>query len=326
MKMKSKFVGFNVMVALALLAAGSMFTSCYDTENGDVNLPPKDSEPYVAPAPVYTIVGQVTDAVTGGPASDVIITFSGALTFDGVIKTDEDGNYRASKSVDGGASGTVTIKAEKDGKEISGDITVESTPNGETAVYIKNLRLNPPTFDDTEVKVKTDTKTDEETVEWQGEYPAEDNYVVGLDLVNNTDAPMTITQFFKVQDGAKLLSGAAPVTRAATRAIDPELDDYALDYIAGIEGTLTQTSIIEEVTFEIPAKRGLKEMVITYTLEYKTYTFIYGNEEVVYTVERIIRRKYTPVLTPADEYFGHGHGHGHGHSHGDANAGGGIWE
>ena len=43
--MKSKFFSLNAKLALAVLAVGTMFTGCYDSENGDVN------KPYVAPDP-----------------------------------------------------------------------------------------------------------------------------------------------------------------------------------------------------------------------------------------------------------------------------------
>ena len=37
--MKSKFFSLNAKLALAVLAVGTMFTGCYDSENGDVNKP-----------------------------------------------------------------------------------------------------------------------------------------------------------------------------------------------------------------------------------------------------------------------------------------------
>ena len=39
MKMKSKFFGLSAKLALAVLAVGTTLTSCYDSENGDVNKP-----------------------------------------------------------------------------------------------------------------------------------------------------------------------------------------------------------------------------------------------------------------------------------------------
>lgn len=71
MKMKSKFFGFTAKLAMAILAVGTMFTSCYDSENGDV------TKPYVAPDPVYLISGTITDVETGAAITDATITVNG---------------------------------------------------------------------------------------------------------------------------------------------------------------------------------------------------------------------------------------------------------
>jgi hypothetical protein len=313
MKMKSKFLGFNAMAALALLAAGSMFTSCYDTENGDVIVP------YVTPDPVYIIVGQVVDAITGYPVDGASIAISGAIT--GSTTTDENGDYQIRQAVKGGARGTVTVKADKGGKTIDGDITVDMIANGETAVYTKNLRLNPPTFDDSEVRVKVTSTTSERSVVLQGEDPeGEGTYVPALDLINNTASPVQVTEPFLVDEGAMILT---PTTRAATRTTEDDLDAFALSYITEDLGQVPSHAVIEEnYTIEIPPKSGLQSITITYKVENLSYTFTYGNEVVMKSVERILSRKYTPSFADLNIY----HGHGHGHGHGGANAGGGIWE
>ena len=58
MKMKSKFFGFNVKLALMLVAICGAFASCYEKEEIDVPAPSTQD-------PIYLIKGIVTDESTG---------------------------------------------------------------------------------------------------------------------------------------------------------------------------------------------------------------------------------------------------------------------
>lgn len=70
--MKSLFSGLSAKLALAVLAVGTMFTSCYDSENVDV-VAPSTPEPAT-----YAIVGNITDAATGLPVYEgVVVTVDG---------------------------------------------------------------------------------------------------------------------------------------------------------------------------------------------------------------------------------------------------------
>lgn len=71
MKMKSIFSSLNAKLALAVLAVGTMFASCYDSENGDVTV-------NVKPDPAkYYIAGNVTNAETGEKLEGAVITMNG---------------------------------------------------------------------------------------------------------------------------------------------------------------------------------------------------------------------------------------------------------
>ena len=99
--MKSKFFGLNAKLALAVLAVGTMFTSCYDSENGDV------TKPYVAPDAVYSFQGVVTNNITGEGVEGATIAFTGAVT--GTATTDAWGNYELTVTQKDGVAGTVNM-------------------------------------------------------------------------------------------------------------------------------------------------------------------------------------------------------------------------
>lgn len=107
MKMK-KF--FGLKMTLAALAVVS-FASCYDSEGGDVIIPQQTSIEW--PAPVYTVMGHVTDRA-GSALSDVEISglllgqktdlngdFSANLTapFNGDVNFTKEGYYRTTRAL-----------------------------------------------------------------------------------------------------------------------------------------------------------------------------------------------------------------------------------
>ena len=57
--MKSRFFGLSAKLALAVLAVGFTFTSCYDSANDGIIVP--GDVDVVIPAPKYEVTGYVTD-------------------------------------------------------------------------------------------------------------------------------------------------------------------------------------------------------------------------------------------------------------------------
>lgn len=84
--MKSIFSSLNAKLALAVLAVGTMFASCYDSENGDVTINPQ-------PDPAkYVIAGNLTDAATSAAVSPA--TTEVRVTIDNVeVTVDENGFF-----------------------------------------------------------------------------------------------------------------------------------------------------------------------------------------------------------------------------------------
>jgi hypothetical protein len=319
MKMRSKFLGINAKVALALLAVGSMFTSCYDTENGDA------TAPYVAPDAMYTIQGQVIDGITLKPVKDITITVTGVINGSGT--TDAEGIYRVVDFINGGTSGSAVVSASSSNyAKVEASITIEVIPNGLSANYIKNLMMNPTDFTDSGVRVEVIPKSDTEPITVQGENPFDkDTYSPALDIVNNTNEPMWVEKIFDVQNGARIIDPAT--TRAATRAAN--LSEFASQFINTHLGQVVTTdappTVSETYSFLLPAKTALKSVTILYNYEDLKYTFTYGEQVEVVHVRNIISRIYSYNAVLLNMYHGHGHGHGHGHAD-MPNSGGGIWE
>ncbi len=85
MKMKSKFFGFSAKLAFAVLAVGTMFTSCYEKEEIDVT--PGDKPE----AAKYVIVGNVTDLNTGEALAATVTIDGTAVTVNGDGYFEKDG-------------------------------------------------------------------------------------------------------------------------------------------------------------------------------------------------------------------------------------------
>ena len=152
MKMKSKFFGFTAKLAMAILAVGTMFTSCYDSENGDV------TKPYVAPDPVYLISGTITDVETGAAITDATITVNGTAP-----TQYSDGIFSASGK--GGVLNTVTVKKAgyNEDATVTREFTIAALDKGQSSTTVVNIALKKngtpdPDFDLNKVTMTVTTK------------------------------------------------------------------------------------------------------------------------------------------------------------------------
>lgn len=320
MKMKCKFFGATAKLAMAILAVGAMFTSCYDSENGDV------TKPYKAPDAVYTFVVTVTNGITGNPVTDAIVTVGtdrcedvGNGVYQKVVTNDQTGTKMAS---------TVTVNvAEKTNEYDAASTTVEvvDITNGQAITCYANIVVNPTVFIPEGMKVEVSTNTNSDTSSYTGDkvYGEQEGITVvsNLDIINRTEEPMLISRDITYPRGIMYLK---PV--AATRAIDVPAEIH--NYIKKAEGVTDITDKFTEketkkYSFLLPAASALQKISIQYIYDDKTYAVAYGEHSYTAETRRIASVIFsnTPVLL--NMYHGHGHGHGHG---GDLNAGGGIFE
>lgn len=297
MKMKSKFFGLSAKLALAILAVGATFASCYDSENGDV------TKPYVPEKPKYVVSGYVTDFVTGQPIIGANIT--GAVT----ATTSATGAYTV--TVAAPVNGDVTIAA-------AGYISVvravkmETIGTGMASYTVDAALIKEGALPGVKVTVLQSDKNQHKF--GADEYPA-------VDLVNNTTDPMDASLSF-----SSLSAGSRFVNNVATgRAVDPAKEAF----IKYCQNQFGQTpgddfSIITKTfDFIIPGLCSVKSVSIaTYGVK-EQYTFPFEGAEATFTIERVVGYSFAPEILSNSHYHGHGHGHGHG---GDLNAGGGIFE
>ena len=317
MKMKSKFFGVTAKLAIAILAVGTMFTSCYDSENGDV------TKPYKAPDAVYSFIGTVTNNITGAPVSGASVALSGAVT--ATATTDANGVYQAVVQIDGGAEGVVTVAvAAKAGEyeAASANIDVQKMSNGQAITYYKNIVVSYTEYIPDGLKYTTSSKTDAKDVVLSGEneeYP-------GLDIMNRDSEPLLITRNFIVNEGTVVVS-QDPEVYTLTKAVSAEVLDAVRNIINADLGGVAPTKEFGKKTTPfsilVAPMSALKNVTVSYLYEDKTYNFTYGSDKITVVTRRIVSVSFDYSETS----FNHYHGHGHGHSHGDdLNAGGGIWE
>ena len=315
MKMKSKFFGFTAKLAMAILAVGTMFTSCYDSENGDV------SKPYKAPDAVYTFVVTVSNGITGKPVEGATVTAGstacagvGNGVYQAVVTNDQPGTKMPSTV-------TVSVAAGSDYEAATATVNVATIENGQAITCYANIIVNPTKYEPEGLKVETSSNLASETGSFTGDKTLEgDNveYVENMDIINSSDDPMQVTKNIKVFIGAKYVQEPAQ-----TKAIDviAELKKY-IESVEGTVGTDFSTEI-RPYSFLLPAKSALQKISVQYMYDDKTFNFTYNGVSYVAKTRRVVSVIFsnTPVLT--EMYHGHGHGHGHG---GDLNAGGGIFE
>jgi len=315
MKMKSKFFGFTAKLAMAILAVGTMFTSCYDSENGDV------SKPYKAPDAVYTFVVTVSNGITGKPVEGATVTAGstacagvGNGVYQAVVTNDQTGTKMPSTV-------TVSVAAGSDYEAATATVNVATIENGQAITCYANIIVNPTKYEPEGLKVETASNLASETGSFTGDKTLEgDNveYVENMDIINSSDDPMQVTKNIKVFIGAKYVQEPAQ-----TKAIDviAELKKY-IESVEGTVGTDFSTEV-RPYSFLLPAKSALQKISVQYMYDDKTFNFTYNGVSYVAKTRRVVSVIFsnTPVLT--EMYHGHGHGHGHG---GDLNAGGGIFE
>lgn len=313
MKMKSKFFGFTAKLAMAILAVGTMFTSCYDSENGDV------SKPYKAPDAVYTFVVTVSNGITGKPVEGATVTAGstacagvGNGVYQAVVTNDQTGTKMPSTV-------TVSVAAGSDYEAATATVNVATIENGQAITCYANIIVNPTKYEPEGLKVETSSNLASETGSFTGDKTLEgDNveYVENMDIINSSDDPMQVTKNIKVFIGAKYVQEPAQ-----TKAIDviAELKKY-IESVEGTVGTDFSTEI-RPYSFLLPAKSALQKISVQYMYDDKTFNFTYNGVSYVAKTRRVVSVIFsnTPVLT--EMYHGHGHGHGD-----DLNAGGGIFE
>ena len=196
MKMKSKFFGFTAKLAMAILAVGTMFTSCYDSENGDV------SKPYKAPDAVYTFVVTVSNGITGKPVEGATVTAGstacagvGNGVYQAVVTNDQTGTKMPSTV-------TVSVAAVANAYEAAtATVNVATIENGQAITCYANIIVNPTKYEPEGLKVETSSNLASETGSFTGDKTLEgDNveYVENMDIINSSDDPMQVTKNIKV--------------------------------------------------------------------------------------------------------------------------------
>lgn len=320
MKMKSKFFGLNAKLALAVLAVGTMFTSCYDSENGDV------TKPYVAPDAVYSFQGVVTNNITGEGVEGATIAFTGAVT--GTATTDAWGNYELTVTQKDGVAGTVNMAVSgADFEATTATVEIEKIGNGQSIVYFKNIVVNYTSYLPEGVKINTSNNSSSTEQIIQGEDAEGEGYIPELDVINNTNEPMIVTYNFEVMSGSRISEDlenvmGAGVIGADTRVVPDEAKADIKAWIVndlGMEPTAEFGTRLYQASFTIPALQALKYVSVSYTIENQNYNYSYGTESGRVVTQTVLSVMFNANMVSVGHYHGHGHGHGNGE-----NAGGGI--
>ena len=318
--MKSKFFGLNAKLALAVLAVGTMFTSCYDSENGDV------TKPYVAPDAVYSFQGVVTNNITGEGVEGATIAFTGAVT--GTATTDAWGNYELTVTQKDGVAGTVNMAVSgADFEATTATVEIEKIGNGQSIVYFKNIVVNYTSYLPEGVKINTSNNSSSTEQIIQGEDAEGEGYIPELDVINNTNEPMIVTYNFEVMSGSRISEDlenvmGAGVIGADTRVVPDEAKADIKAWIVndlGMEPTAEFGTRLYQASFTIPALQALKYVSVSYTIENQNYNYSYGTESGRVVTQTVLSVMFNANMVSVGHYHGHGHGHGNGE-----NAGGGI--
>ena len=303
MNMKSKFFGLNAKLALAVLAVGTMFTGCYDSENGDV------VKPYEPLPATYYVMGTITDATTGAALANAEVTVN-----DVPVELNEYASY----SVEG-QSGTNTVTVQLNGYNedavVTRTVDIPTLSDGQSYTAVVNVALTPNAVApelEVEVEVVTTVNREEIKLDKDGKYGQEP--APGLDLMAEEEAAV-FTRNFDVEAGYDFVMNPENPSE--------EMLAYVQNYLGENYGQSEVETITLPYTFQIPSWNALDYVSITYMYVTTTYTFTSSeNETCVVNVNGITGYAFGTAFIPNHNYS---HSHGHGHGHGDnINAGGGI--
>ena len=296
MNMKSKFFGLNAKLALAVLAVGTMFTSCYDSENGDV------VKPYEPADAVYYVAGTVTDVETGA-------ALNAEVTVNGVAATITDGNYSAKGQV---GENTVSVKMAgyNNDQPVERKVNIEAVAAGQSYTAVVNVALakNPSDLDVT-VQILNIQSSKANKRMTSAEYP-------GLDLIGEEEGLPGLPRTFEVVYGF--------TEPDLTDDVSEDLAIYINQYLGEQLGLFGEARLMEvEYKINLQPWTALVAVNLDYDLEEITYQFTPAEGEAVkVTVKGVTGYKFSVEATDNHNYvYSHGHGHGHGDN---INAGGGI--
>ena len=316
MKMKSKFFGLNAKLALAVLAVGTMFTSCYDSENGDV------TQPYQAPDAVYTFTGTVTSQLTGKGVDGATVTFSGAVT--GTVNTDATGTYQfTTTTVDAGKPAVNIEVSGKDFEKVSTTVAgFKQIEKGQSVILFTNVMVQLDIFEEEGLEFEASVGLEDNEESVISSNKDSEDYDEGIDVANNTGITQKYTLTVTVKNGMKVTKDDNNIYGYGVRALPDGMKEAVKKRIDAALGRTPSAEFgtIDKVQ-DIYLENGwaIGSVSIQYGIQTLNFDYEYDTESGNVQVQRIVSVLIDPELVPF-EYF-HGHSHGHGD---DWNAGGGI--
>ncbi len=311
MKMKTKFFGLSAKLALAVLTiSGALFTSCYESVDGDTPVPYKPLDP------VYYISGTVTNLSTGAPLTTATVTVNGEN-----VTLSSGGIYLFSKAIVG--ENTVTVKATGFNEDATATrkVTIEAIQPGQTVTYVVDVALapnatpEPPApFNPDDVKITIDVTKDITTTPTSKKL--DKNSDPSLDLSTGVSS-LSFMRSFKVTTGATVIKQDANDYTTAPADVQNVVNTYlgALFGYFGVAG-----SIEVPYTIVLPPLSKLSYVEVLYQTTQSKYTITYDGK----TYYAVVKGVSNCFFSTKYEYTGHAHAHGS-QDHGNAiNAGGGI--
>ncbi len=291
--MKSRFFGLSAKLALAFLAVGFTFTSCYDSQSDNVIVPVTPGE-VVIPAPVYEITGYVTDFLTGSAIQGATVA-----TPIGSASTDATGFYKVTSG--NAASGTIEISA-GNYQSVSFTLSMTTIQTG-MASYTVNASLKKDGYVDGVVVNQLGTGSETTVI------------TDGLEELVNEGEETTKSVTLAVKQGARWNKG---LTRADNSAF--------LNYIKAVYGIsyVGEDFVPEEKTFDVKLAANSYVKSVVVTTEYVIEGFFMPGEAEANVIDRVLRTVIDPQFASLDHDHGHGHDGHDGHGHGGGNAGGGV--
>lgn len=307
MKMKSIFSNVSAKLALAVLAVGTMFTSCYDSENGDVTVPTKPAEP------TYTVNGVVTDFRTGEAIEGATV----AIASVGTETTDATGSYTYQGTAP--VNGQITISA-AGYRDVVRTIKMPTVETGAVVFTVNAALIGEYDLPGIEATVM---ETASSEVDADALFAEDPNYETVLaNLVNNT--PATITLPLTVNN--LKMNGKFVNSGVSTKAAEDDARNAFIAYCQsnlGVDPSKGYMAGSQVFNIEINPWTEVTALSFKGYAETVSYSFPYEGVEYTYTIEYVSGYSCEPSF----HTFGHGHYHGHGHgTGGELNAGGGIWE
>jgi hypothetical protein len=313
MKMKSNVFGYSAKLALAVLAVcGTLFTSCYESEELDNTGGGTVTPPNPVPA-AYYVAGSVTDGTTGQPIENASVTIGS----ESVLLT--NGSFYHDVKTSGQKTITVTAEGYLDNKKT---VFVAPVGDGQTFVALGDIALfdaksqaTDPVLDPIVPAIPAEEKA---AITAALSLPADAEITEGEDGLVATHKAVIESTTDRTNVPVEFQEGFELMTEPAAARAFTDRDQF----VANIAKAIGKSYGLRTVTRNMPVYAGGRTMIgasIKISIAVKEFMFIINGKTYTGSAYWVDDITVEPIVDTHDTHGGHGGGNNAGGGDGGSN-------